>query len=528
MKGFLAVLIAFALLPFCGCVQYTKTMTPDELSEWGRKKSETGGIATIDLEVLAKDGAVFKLGGARVDLHDISGDGIKTYPDGRAETFMGAIRFEDISLVKTRRPDALGSLLAYGAVGVLIAAVTEVNEGGEGVNVDIRYPSSGGSCPLVFAWDGNRYRFESETFAGAYGEALEFSQKECMSHLVPDGGRLRLALANNAPESHHTNRIAVLALDHPSGTEIGLGADGQPYSLRSAESPLRARSYDSTDVLALISRLEDGAWESDLERTEQLRDGLVCEFAIPAGATHAKLRVSAHNTGMGEYALHKLLSLRGPGRMMWCYEMSSESSEVARFKAWQRREGGMEITVAQGSQWILQGWLPDVGARVHTERVVPIDLRDLEAGVLKVRLDGTAGLWFIDRVAIDFSIDEPVYETQAVLQRAESADGVDVTRRLADADSLYYAALPGDHAVLTFEDPPRLHGGERTYVLVSQGYYHPWVEEGPIDFGPLLKRILEEPQLGQRLYLPEWKQVKSRYAQLQVEPTFPFKADSLN
>jgi len=517
MKTLLNV-AALALL-LGGCAHYSKTLAPEALPR----------AAKLDLDILAKSGATYSLKKATVGTDAVIGGGWKYYPDGGKEVFDGRIAFADISLVKTHEIDRVGTLLAWGAIGVLAVATADGGGVHDGINVDIRYPSTGsGSCPLVFAWDGERYRFESETFAGAYGEALEFTQKECLTHLVPEHGRLRLVLANNAPESHHTNRIALFALDHPRGTEVRLGAAGEPYSLREAQPPVRASAYDSVDVLPLVSTLGDGAWESDLERTDRVRDGLVCEFAIPVGARRAKLRISAHNTGMGEFALHKLLAMRGPGRMKWCYEMSSDTSEVRKFRAWQRREGGLEVQVAEDSGWNLQGWLPDVGGLVHPERIVPLDLGSVREGVVKVRLDATAGLWFIDRVAIDFSADEPIRETAIALEKANANDGVDVTRPLSEADSLYYATLPGDYATLSYAEVPLKDDQERTYVLISEGYYHPWVEEGPADFKPLLDQVLDVPELGQRLYLPEWKKVKNDYTRLQTEPVFPFAPGPVN
>lgn len=508
----IASILTAALLQ-SGCIHYKQLIPPSALI-----MQDPG-----PMDVLMKDGTIYRLDDGVVSLNVISGYGDKFLLDGERKSFSGVLPFSEINLVQTSRVDGLGSLLTYGSIGVLIVATAGARSSSENLDVrsQIRYPPSGGggggSCPYVFSFDGTDYHFESETFAGALCQGLERTNLEPLRYLTGDPQNLQLAIANQLEESEHVNELALLEVDHPSGTRVVTDALGGIHTISAPALPSAAFGFDNKDAIDLICKSDGRMWESNLDRVdpdkdEQLRDGIVCEFARPAGAVQAKLLITCRNSDLGYFALQKLFSLEGPDRLKWYHQLNSDQSARNQLMSWVMREGGLDVSLWADNVWVAQGMLPQVGPRVTAEKVAILDLKCVKGDRIKVKLESSTDLWRIDAVAIDYSPDEKVRIMPARLVSAITAAGQSISDRIAAADSTYYSMLPGDYAFLKYEASAIRPGYKRTYLLKSRGFYYTWGKSGATDNSALVEHILHEPLLGSRLYLSEWKQVRQQYA----------------
>ena len=87
------------------------------------------------------------------------------------------------------------------------------------------------SCPVLFTWDGGEYRFITDFMGGgglgfwigpgeyAFPEPTEVVRIP-PDALVPVGGELRLSVMEPMQESCSIDRLALVAVDHPEGTEV--------------------------------------------------------------------------------------------------------------------------------------------------------------------------------------------------------------------------------------------------------------------------------------------------------------------
>lgn len=523
LKMTAALLIAGCCL--AGCYNHKEYIPPQDL-----RHSDSGAM-----DVLTNDGTIYRLESSSIFSSNVTkeiiGYGERYNTTGYVSRFNGVIPISEISLVKTSRPDYFRSILANGVIGVLLAStLVATDDDGSTFSVYIYYPSTGGywgSCPFVFSHDGREYRFESETFAGAVCRGLERTSIEPLRYLQPRDGVYRLALANQSPESQHVNRIGLLAIDHPEGTHVIPDARGELHTVRAPEPPMAAVDFGGRNILEQITNLDDSTWESDLDRIDSsgdlpLRDGIVCEFAMPDTGGKAKLVIGGRNTFLGLFALERLFSLYGQNKMAWYHTLNTSADERKKLAGWMMREGGLSISVWVDSGWVRQSWLPDVGPRITAEKTVILDLARVTGPLVRIRLESATDLWRIDRVAIDYSPDEPIQVRPAELRHAVTERGDSVAGHLTEIDSLYYSTIPDQYALLTFGEIPRTPGKSRTLVLTSTGYYYSWLPEGPDDNRELVARILAEPRYGSRLYLPQWKEAKRQYALDDVgQPRFP-------
>ena len=75
------------------------------------------------------------------------------------------------------------------------------------------------------------------------------------------------------------------------------------------------------------------------------RDGLVLEFARPAGARHVTLAFTARSTKWASHLLSRVLALHGRELPLWTARMNTDAEARREFFSAQRREGLLTVSV---------------------------------------------------------------------------------------------------------------------------------------------------------------------------------------
>ena len=136
----------------------------------------------------------------------------------------------------------------------------------------------GSSCPILYAWDGSRMRFQADMIgAGVVGQwagagARNVSDPDeylLVEGAVPDDrGRLLFALVEQMEEVTYLDAARLVAVDHPRGLRVlpnerFTGAPPFPafgvVQLRDAWAPVAARDERGTDVTETV-RERDGRY----------------------------------------------------------------------------------------------------------------------------------------------------------------------------------------------------------------------------------------------------------------------------
>jgi Tfp pilus assembly protein PilF len=156
-----------------------------------------------------------------------------------------------------------------GKLGFLSLSVTELD----------RKPSS---CPYLYTWNGERFEFVTDFMGGGEMGYLE----EPGHYNTPDpeeyvrirsdqlkekDGRFELRVTNELEEAMFVDRLQLLVVAHPSGTEVypneGMSDPPKPFKLfltQGAHPPLSAVDEHGHDVLDLVSRM-DRRWPDDFK-----------------------------------------------------------------------------------------------------------------------------------------------------------------------------------------------------------------------------------------------------------------------
>ena len=425
---------------------------------------------------------------------------------GQGEGERIELPLDSIALVEVRESNTAGTVLAIlgaaTAVGVVIA-LTQSTEKPE--------PAS---CPFVYSFDGERYRFDSETFAGAIAPGLDRTDFDNLEHLRPVAERYRLRLVNGRPETQYTYELKLIVVDHPRGTEAIPDRAGEVHVMSDLQAPLTARGVHGGDALAAVRHADEVYWsgapleQADLDEPAELRDGLVFSFARPPGVQSATIVVRARNTVLAPFAVEEFLRLQGEMLLDWYVRVAQDERLRQRVREWVLREGTLHVLLWREGRWTVQDVLLDVGPALSKSQVARLDLRGIDADTVLVRLESARGLWDIDWVALDAGSEKPLAVTEIAPERAYDESGRDVRELLASVDGRYYSSIDGGLAEIEFAVPPPTDDLVRSVILKSRGFYYVYVAHGGPSQARLADRILDEPLVGNRYMLERWRAMR--------------------
>jgi Tfp pilus assembly protein PilF len=186
-----------------------------------------------------------------------------------------------------------------------------------------RKPSS---CPYLYTWNGDRFEFVTDFMGGGEMGYLEeprrYNQPDPEEYVRIRGdqlkekdGRYELRVTNELEESMFVDRLQLIAVAHPNGTDVypneGMSDPPKPFKLfvtPHARPPLSAIDDHGHDVLGLISKM-DRRWPDDfkLGRIRGYADEHTLTMKLPAagsadGARRSLAPVVLLLTGWTDYA----------------------------------------------------------------------------------------------------------------------------------------------------------------------------------------------------------------------------------
>lgn len=457
-----SVVIPLTLLTwFSGCMKWsTQRMPVDELvSEKEPKK----------VRVTQANDYVVDLKSPRID-----GDSLIGFSENDTRI---AIALADVKRIQIRTVNPVATTLLVAGLGITLLAVIDAAttqpkppmrpRGGEPVVL---------SCPLVYSWDGERWRLDSGTFGGAIFRTLSRTDVDNLDFARAEEGQLRLRLANELAETDHVDALSVLAVDHAPGVTVAPDGHGVLHSLGSLTLPLSARDDRGRDALDRVVSADGWNWESspsvrDTAVSADLRDGLEVAFFRPPGARGARLVIDANNTSWAAYLMQEYVRLHGSATGAWYDSMNVDPIRARQAGQKLAQEAFLRVLVETEEGWEPQGLLWEAGPEVVKRQVLALDLSRARGDTVWVRLESVPSFWLVDQVAIDYASERPFTVREVLPQTAVDQAGHDVRPLLVANDGDEFVMERGDFADLTFRVPEVPEGRARSYVLRSTGWY---------------------------------------------------------
>jgi tetratricopeptide (TPR) repeat protein len=393
-----------------------------------------------------------------------------------------------------------------------------------------RKPSS---CPYLYTWNGERFEFVTDFMGGGEMGYLEepghYNQPDPEEYvrirddqLKEKDGRYELRITNELEEAMFVDRLQLIAVVHPNGTEVypneGMSDPPKPFKLfvtRNARPPLSAIDEHGHDVLDLISKM-DRRWPDDfkLDRIRGYAEEHSLTMKLPVGGgadvssatarrSLAEIKNTAPERAKGGRAERVVLLLTGWTDYAWSSDnvAASQAGKAMKAPALQVKDKkGLWRTVIEDigipvgrpqtvTVDLTEKFLsPDRDVRIVTNmRVywdqILVDTSDGESPGQITRLDPTrADLhWrgFSAEVTPDgrepFGYDyRRVSSTSPwkVMTGRYTREG-DVRELLLKSDDMFVISRPGDEISLSFNAsalPPLPVGWTRTFLLYADGF----------------------------------------------------------
>lgn len=408
-------------------------------------------------------------------------DGLSGWKESdTARTDSLRIPLDSIAVVRLTTFDKKGTALLLATAAT--AAFIVIAEGKSDVRpAAVPRPTS---CPFLYSFDGREYVFDSETYAGAIARGLERVDVDNLDALRAVDGTYRLRLTNERPETHYTDELALLVVDHARGTRAIPDAAGAVHLVRGERAATGIVEFGAADTTPAR-----GGWELTLPR--------------PAGDS-AALVLRVRNTPMAPFALHQILSLLGSEVYTW-YASLRGGLPRASVRGFIDSEGSLDVQLRSGDAWRSVGRVPDVGPAIAKSIVVRLDLRGVQGDTVRVRLESTPQLWVLEEAQI--ALHAGVVQGSVLRpRRATDELGSDVTSRLAARDADYLVTARGSVVSVEFDapPPPAADGMTRTVLARTAGHYYVHTDDRGTPRRDIVARLMTERKFLQDYVLAEW------------------------
>jgi hypothetical protein len=413
-----------------------------------------------------------------------------------------AIPADSVAAMSILRPNGGRTMLALAGVGltvlVIAAVVTELGESSGGSGGSGGSSGFGGgyytSCPLIYSWNGREWTLDSGTFGGAIMPILARTDVDNLDHLQAVDGRLRLRMANELNETDYVDAISILAVDHAADVTVAPASDGTVHTLGRLESPVSVMDDQGISALDRVAQVDGWNWESrpivrDLSDDAAMRDGITLTFAKPRGVAAATLVVDGNNSPWAAYLIQEFVGAHGRSTQAWYDSVNASPAEARRLGARMASEGFLDVQLRIDGEWEHQDFIWEAGPEIVKRQVLRLDLSRVPGDSVEIRLESAPMFWLIDRVAVDFSPEQPVLAREIHPSRAVTHRGEDVLGKLGLIDRLYHVLETGDRTELTFEVPPVQQGMARSYLLRSHGWYHLSTPQSGVPDAALLDQV---------------------------------------
>jgi tetratricopeptide (TPR) repeat protein len=273
----------------------------------------------------------------------------------------------------------------------------------------------GSSCPVLFAWDGHKYKMVTDVIGAAVVGHWFTPARRNIPHpdewikvdggqLVPVDGKLSVRFIEPMEEVNYIDQLRLVAVDHPENVEVNPDekflddppfASGRVVASEGAHLPAGAWDGEGRDVLDTLSR-RDHRFASGF--TETPYDGFANLHAL--------------TLDLGEVKANAPLRLLMTGYVNYF-------SATSLYGAWQAGikpiAPYVEAQMADGSWRAITG---EAGFPAGLERTIVVDLTGkLPAGARRIRLMTNLEL-FWDQVLVDQSVDAQARTAEAPLTMA--------------------------------------------------------------------------------------------------------------
>lgn len=425
--------------------------------------------------------------------------------------------------------DGTGTAFAIAGVAILGAVIIIAATSGDDTPAYIPPSSYGGgqlmSCPFVYSFDGDTYVFDAEPYGGAISEGLKKTDYSKLENLKPAAGKYKLLMKNETDETQHTDEIKLLVVDHPLNTEVISDADGNMSILKNIYAPLSVIDENGKNIVSLVDKKDNVRWQTNTSRDisiaadKKMNHELIFKFPKPKDAKNVKLIINAGSSFWGGYMIKGMLNLYGDKVDELYSNLNSKGTEISRLYGFLGREEmySLKVNVKENLDWIKRGEIFASTFLKFEDRIVSINIENVEEDYLEIKLDPPYGFWEIDRIGVAYDNEEVPVINEIPILTAIDENGNDISSLLNSTDGQYYdMPVLSNYAGIHFDNPPQKEGTTRTLYLKTTGYYDIHLKKDQPVQTELIEKMWNEPGFIINYSDSQYKEYLNTFSQMNV------------
>jgi hypothetical protein len=350
-----------------------------------------------------------------------------------------------------------------------------------------------GSCPTFYADSAGKELLQGEGFSYAIAPLFEQRDVDRLRLTPTADGRIVLTVRNEALETHYINHIELLEVEHLADEQAVPDQSGRALAIGTRRIGASMRDRSGRDISNIVVELDNNLFATVDERlasvkADDLDDFIDITFDPPRGADSVAVLLDMRNSLLNTVLLYDhILGAPGIRSLDFLGKDLERIAGAVDMGRWYSANMGMRISVLDGDRYRQVARIGDSGPIAFHRMAVLVPAIESSDGRVHVRLSFVADDWRIDQVAVADEWRRP--PTRAVsISRAASSDpaqDLSIARVLREPDEDYLTTTQGQSFRVEFD--VGAGSANRTWMLVSQGYYTEWVR------GEWIKRASGKP-----------------------------------
>ena len=341
-----------------------------------------------------------------------------------------------------------------------------------------------GSCPTVYTLSDTGETLEAECFSYSIGRLFEQSDLDRLSLKSTSSGPIRVRVKNEALETHYIDMFRLVYADHPCGTELFPDDDGNVIRTTNLMPPAAAINSEGRNVMPDIVSRDGNAYRSDSATVWKMvnkhtPDWIRCKVPRRHGSSTLTIALRMKNSLQNTVLLYDLMMRnQGLSALEWSATLDRNPWYAWKLARWYVGFSGIQVQVWEDGEYRTKARVNDTGpiAWRNVAAEVPLHTDD---DTVDVRLSFLPDNVNLDWVAFDCDGTEETTHTAECTDVRDhtGAHSADALESIKSDDERYCVTYPGEWLDMTFSVPPA-PGMNRTYFVLSNGYYVEWIRPG--------------------------------------------------
>ena len=366
---------------------------------------------------------------------------------------------ESIKIVEKNQGKTAASY-TFGTIGIIAGVV---------VIFSIIVALTKSSCPYVYAFDGEAFIFDGETFGGAIASNLQRDDYMPLPSLKPANERYRIRISNELKERQYTDLAQLVVVEHKNDERVLLDKRGKPHLIHEPSEPTEAISYSGENLLSSLSEKDQNVFFFNDE--DYSKNGILMKFDKPENVRNAKLVLRGKNTLWFDYQFGEFLSLFG-GIYSDYMDQQGKIPSIERAQRIIDNDFPLSIYVKENGAWRLVDYLHTIGPLASRDFVIPIELSDTKESQVEIKVETGFMFWELDFAGMDFTANEEVKANYLKPIKALGSGSKDWTIALSEIDERYMAQEQvGEVTEVVYRSIKPQEEHKQTYFLHTSGYY---------------------------------------------------------